>query len=60
MGRGALRGHKGAIRKTECGRGCAVIGFTAYCTVCAWQRWFVERIDAERAAAAHMAREAGR
>ena len=38
----------------------ATAAYQAYCAACGWQAHYTHAVDAERASAAHMAREAGR
>lgn len=38
----------------------ATVAHQAYCAGCGWRAHFTDPVDAERAAAAHAAREAGR
>lgn len=52
--------HTTAVLRVASTMRYAVHGYWAYCMGCEWHRTFMDAVDAERAAAAHAAREAGR
>ena len=52
--------HQTAVLRIASTLRYAVKGYWAYCMGCEWHRTFMDAVDAERASAAHVAREAGR